>query len=167
MKNTTKKREFDVDKESVKILRVAAFCFSIVSWLATAEGLANYVFDNDWRVYVISFAIQSILFIFNLQLPVYWEKLQLKRLKALFLVLYISFLFASSVFSFVYICTNAVYMPEATQETKSGCAAPSIAEGSQMLWMRLVFKKCRCSLLPISELCAAQERLRQRRERNL
>lgn len=110
MKNTTKKREFDVDKESVKILRVAAFCFSIVSWLATAEGLANYVFDNDWRVYVISFAIQSILFIFNLQLPVYWEKLQLKRLKALFLVLYISFLFASSVFSFVYICTNAVYM---------------------------------------------------------
>lgn len=110
MKNTTKKHEFDVDKEAVKILRVAAFCFSIVSWLATAEGLANYVFDNDWRVYVISFAIQSILFIFNLQLPVYWEKLQLKRLKALFIILYTAFLFSSSVFSFVYICTNAVYL---------------------------------------------------------
>lgn len=110
MKSTANKRKFDAEKEAVKILRVAAFCFSIISWLATAEGLANYVFSNDWRVYVISFAIQSILFIFNLQLPTYWEKLQLKKLKAFFVILYILFLLASSIFSFVYICTNAVYM---------------------------------------------------------
>lgn len=109
MINTADKKRFDVEKEAIKILRVAAFCFSIISWLATSEGLANYVFSNDWRVYVISFAIQSILFIFNLQLPTYWKRLQLKKLKVFFVFLYILFLLASSIFSFVYICTNAVY----------------------------------------------------------
>lgn len=103
-----KRNHFNPETEAIKVLRVAAFCFSIISWLATAEGLANYVFDNDWRVYMISFAIQSILFIFNLQLPQYFH--ELKNKKILFVLVYAVVLVSSSVFSFVYICTNAVYM---------------------------------------------------------
>lgn len=109
----------DRDKESIKIISVAAFCFSIVSCITTATGLGEFVFTDSqaWQAGLISFSIQSMLFIFNLRLPEYCsiicKNIQnskkiidgLKRIfvKSLFLLLYGSVLVSSSLFSFVYI----------------------------------------------------------------
>ena len=95
--------------------------FSIVSWIATAEGLHEYVFTNYyWQAMLISFGIQSILFVFNLKLPEYFRLIGLhsknpnsnliKRFffRILLAIFYILFLFSSSCFSFVYIA-NRVY----------------------------------------------------------
>ena len=36
--------------EGIQIISTAAFCFAIVSWIATAQGLKDYVFDgNGWQ----------------------------------------------------------------------------------------------------------------------
>lgn len=109
MKTAVKtKVPFDSDKEGIRIVKVAAFCFSIISWIATAEGLNDYVFDLWWEAYLISFGIQSILFVFNLKLPQYFKKMKWFS-KIAFVILYIVILVSSSIFSFVYICTSAMY----------------------------------------------------------
>lgn len=59
----------------ITIVTTAAFAFSIVSWKATAEGLQSYVFTNGWEAALISFAIQSILFVLNIKLPFYFHKI--------------------------------------------------------------------------------------------
>lgn len=60
-------------KNGITIISVAALSFAVVSWKATAEGLDAYVFENGWQSMLISFAIQSILFVFNLRLPFYYK----------------------------------------------------------------------------------------------
>lgn len=127
--HTTK--PFDSSKEGIKIVKVAAFCFAIVSWIATSQGLHEYVFqDYYWQAALVSFGIQAILFVFNLKLPEYFDLIgkrtpdnerQLRKtfiahqmrykwvpLQKLIAVFYAVILLASSFFSFVYI-TNLVY----------------------------------------------------------
>lgn len=99
--------------QGIQIIKIAAFCFAIISWVATATGLKNYVFDQYWQALLISFAIQSILFVFNLKLPFYFKKVKRKSFSSwlvrFFTVLfYISLLFTSSWFSYVYI-SNTIY----------------------------------------------------------
>lgn len=68
------KREFNPSKEGIQITKIAAFCFAIISCHATASGLQDYVFiekSKHWQAILISFAIQSILFVLNLRLPGY------------------------------------------------------------------------------------------------
>lgn len=112
-------KKVDVNKESIKIISVAAFCFSIVSCITTATGLGEFVFEDKqaWQAAIISFSIQSILFVFNLRLPGYFAKINgnirtkiniLRPIKLLildivFVALYVLVLLASSLFSFVYI----------------------------------------------------------------
>ena len=112
-------KKIDVHKESIKIISVAAFCFSIVSFITTATGLGEFIFTEKqaWQAAIISFSIQSILFVFNLRLPGYFNKINnniearnivfkfLKKIAidALFILFYICILIASSLFSFVYI----------------------------------------------------------------
>lgn len=122
--------------EGIRIVKAAAFCFAVVSWYATARGLQEYVFIGQyWQALMISFGIQSILFVFNLKLPNYFDRIGeripeefrkhrkyhtwkrrgeskstfrwsfLQKLIALF---YVIVLLASSFFSFVYM-TNLVY----------------------------------------------------------
>lgn len=122
------------NEKSIKIVKVAAFAFALLSWIATAQGLHEYVFqDYYWQALLISFGIQSILFVFNLKLPYFFRKIGRKnqhrelrkyhlgrkkglsktsykwssfqRLTAIF---YAVMIFSSSFFSFVYI-TNLVY----------------------------------------------------------
>lgn len=112
-------KKIDVHKESIKIISVAAFCFSIVSFITTATGLGEFIFTEKqaWQAAIISFSIQSILFVFNLRLPGYFNKINnniaarnivfkfLKKIAidSLFIIFYICILIASSLFSFVYI----------------------------------------------------------------
>lgn len=124
------------EKDEIRIVKVAAFCFALVSWLATGQGLYEYVFrDNYVQAILISFGIQAILFVLNLRLPAYFNKIGeltpadqrehriyhsgakkgqpkstfkwnfWQRLIAFF---YVLVLLSSSFFSFVYI-TNFVY----------------------------------------------------------
>lgn len=109
----------DLNKESIKIISVAAFCFSIVSFITTAAGLGDFVFTDKqaWQATIISFSVQSILFVFNLRLPGYFNKInsninaKYKMLRifkimvvdSVFVFFYFSVLVASSLFSFVYI----------------------------------------------------------------
>lgn len=99
-----------VSEEGFQIITIAAFCFAIISWIATASGLEEFVFkDKYWQALMISFSIQSILFVLNLKLPFYLETKKLKNLLTKFLVkgviilFYIALLLMSSFFSFVYI----------------------------------------------------------------
>lgn len=103
----------------ITIITTAAFAFSIVSWKATAEGLQSYVFTNGWEAALISFAIQSILFVLNIKLPFYFHKIgqntrtnhtkTITHFQTLLLAFYFMVLSSSSFFSFVYICNNVVY----------------------------------------------------------
>ena len=120
------KKRFDSTRESIKIVRVAAFCFAIVSWIATADGLNLYVFENQpIHATLVSFGVQGILFVFNLKLPEYFKRIGAKDnsktvqktrnincsrgYMCVLIALYIAALMFSSTFSFVFICNNAVY----------------------------------------------------------
>lgn len=100
----------DVDKTN-KILKIAAFCFSIISWIATAKGLEIYVFkESAWQAIFVSFAIQAILFIFNLKLPEYYHQVGKSRKLHKFIMVsfYLALLSSSSFFSYIYI-VDSVY----------------------------------------------------------
>ena len=108
-----------------QIIVIAALCFAVVSWRATAAGMKEYVFDSAVEAGLISFGIQSILFVFNLRLPYFLEKMGTlipkgrktqdgKRRKVAVPqiaagIFYLMILFSSSFFSFIYICNTVVY----------------------------------------------------------
>ncbi len=109
----------------IKAMKIAALCFAMVSWHATAQGLKTYVFTSDyaeWQAYAISFAIQAILFVLSLELPSYQKRLKKsggggskRRTLVGVWAFYFVILFCSSLFSFFYI-TDEVY--ESTQYEK-------------------------------------------------
>lgn len=126
-----KHRFKDIEKTSresneQQVLTVAAFCFAIVSWMATARGLQAYVFSGGAEATLISFGVQSILFVFNLRLPFLIEKIgeltpkeerkvnRKGKYKYTFaqkiaMGFYALVLITSSFFSFVYIGNELVY----------------------------------------------------------
>lgn len=80
-----KHRFKDIEKASresneQQVLTVAAFCFAIVSWMATARGLQAYVFSGGAEATLISFGVQSILFVFNLRLATVYKGNIIKNL---------------------------------------------------------------------------------------
>lgn len=111
----------------MRTIRIAALCFAIVSWYATAQGLSTYVFAASnaiWEAGLISFAIQSILFVLNLKLPAYLRQIRGRNVNnsgrrpryslsqrigsAVFAVFYVAILTSSSIFSFFHF-TDQIY----------------------------------------------------------
>lgn len=80
---------------AVHILRYAACALSFISFITTAEGLHKFVFTQVWQAYLASFAVQSILLIFNFLFFHFYVKINsikqfpqfLKRLVTFFVVL--------------------------------------------------------------------------------
>lgn len=123
--NNTKNKNHDQGYKERRIITIASFCFALVSWAATAEGMRKYVFSSGIEAGLISFGIQSILFAFNLRLPYFVEKIgkltpdgerkkKGNRYKwtvrqKLVAAFYAFILLSSSVFSFVYICNSVIY----------------------------------------------------------
>ena len=115
----TKKNVFNSTQAGARIIKVAAFCFAVISWLATSEGLHMYVFNYAWQAHLISFGVQSILFVLNLKLPCYFEQLGKHGtsdkkhpnhlFQAVIAVFYVAAMMFSSFFSFVYISNSVVY----------------------------------------------------------
>lgn len=133
-KNQNKAKKNKSHRTGTAIIRVAAFAFAVVSCYATAEGLSLYVFGPGWQSICISFGIQSILFVLNLKLPAYFNRIgenavdrekkkywfgskrgqekKTYKLTAGQKILggfYLAALLSSSFFSFVYICNHVVY----------------------------------------------------------
>lgn len=132
--NKNKEKKKKSQRTGTAIIRVAAFAFAVVSCYATAEGLSLYVFDSGWQSVCISFGIQSILFVLNLKLPAYINRIgenAVDREKKKYWIgakrgqekntykatagqkilcgFYLVVLLSSSFFSFVYICNHVVY----------------------------------------------------------
>lgn len=115
----TKKRVFNGTQAGSRIIKAAAFCFAVISWLATAEGLRMYVFNYAWQAHLISFGMQSILFVLNLKLPYYFEQLgqygtsgkehRNRLFQTVIAVFYVATILFSSFFSFVHISNSVVY----------------------------------------------------------
>ena len=120
-------RRTSTDQYGMRIIRIAALCFAAVSWYATAQGLNTYVFSGTngaWEAGLISFAVQSILFVLNLKLPAYLQRIRgegeqkvrsrqrrggMQRIGVIvFIVFYVLILFSSSIFSFFHF-TDEIY----------------------------------------------------------
>lgn len=126
-RKTGKSNQISTDQYGVRIIKIAALCFAAVSWYATAQGLNTYVFSGTngaWEAGLISFAIQSILFVLNLKLPAYLQQIRsggvqstrsrqrrggMQRIGVIvFVVFYVLILFSSSIFSFFHF-TDEIY----------------------------------------------------------
>lgn len=132
--NKLKEKRKGSNTTGIVLIRIAAFAFAIVSWKATADGLSKYVFESDWQSGLVSFAIQTILFVFNLKLPFYFAKIgelapdrekkkyrfgtnkgrekkkyKITMFQRVIIGFYCVTLLSSSFFSFVYICNYVVY----------------------------------------------------------
>lgn len=58
-----------------KTIKIVAICLSFISFLSTAEGMENNIFiGHPLRAYMVSLAIQTVLFILSLNLPGYIGK---------------------------------------------------------------------------------------------
>lgn len=90
------------DGNGIRVLKVAALCFAIISFFATAQGLKEFIFHDAVQAYILSFAIQGTLFVLNLRLPSYIGKLK-RMYKVCLITLYAGTLCTSSIFSFIYI----------------------------------------------------------------
>lgn len=103
-------------KSSTQLLRYAASAMAFISFITTAEGMKSFVFNNvSWQAYLASFAVQSILLVFNFLFFHFYVRIKhLKELPSFFkraLTYCIVFLFTgalivSSTFSFVFIANN-------------------------------------------------------------
>lgn len=106
------------DKEvtaSIRLLRYSASALAFISFITTAEGLHVFVFTEVWQAYLASFAVQSILLVFNFLFFHFYIRINnLERFPLFFkrvLTYSIVFLFTvaliiSSTFSFVFIANN-------------------------------------------------------------
>ncbi len=103
-------------KSSTQLLRYAASAMAFISFITTAEGMKSFVFNNvSWQAYLASFAVQSILLVFNFLFFHFYVRIKhLNELPSFFkraLTYCIVFLFTgalivSSTFSFVFIANN-------------------------------------------------------------
>ncbi len=172
-------RKISTDQYGMRIIRIAALCFAAVSWYATAQGLNTYVFSGTngaWEAGLISFAIQSILFVLNLKLPVYLQRIRgegeqearSRRRRGgmqgigviVFVVFYALILLSSSIFSFFHF-TDEIYQGtqyvDATITLKKAYKAAAaeakdyIGEGKKLTLQILTGKVSELStVLPVS-----------------
>lgn len=90
-------------KGAVSLLRICTVLLAVVSFWATAQGMANYVFHAKWQAYAASLAIQGILLGLNFYFPAFWNRIKSKDAKGGLLTLTAIVVFCSSWFSFIFI----------------------------------------------------------------
>lgn len=91
----------------IYIMRIATVLLAIVSWWSTAQGMKQFVFEQEWQANLASLAIQGILLSLDFYLPQIIVKFG-KWGKAGFLFFTAVVLSCSSIFSYIYIA-NYVY----------------------------------------------------------
>lgn len=91
----------------VYIMRIATVLLAIVSWWSTAQGMKQFVFDQEWQANLASLAIQGILLSLNFYLPQILKKFTKIRWKVGFLIFTTVVLSCSSIFSYIFIANYA------------------------------------------------------------
>lgn len=105
MQDMQRERRRSIRPESggVYIMRIATILLAIVSWWATAQGMAEYVFAEKWQANLASLAVQSILLSLNFYLPTFWMYFHRNLAKGILAILVLIVLSCSSWFSYVFI----------------------------------------------------------------
>lgn len=86
------------------ILRIATIILAVVSWWSTAQGMADYVFQEKWQAYLASLGVQGILLGLNFYLPTFWMNTMGSWPKRIVLAgLSLVTLCCSSVFTYIFI----------------------------------------------------------------
>ncbi len=63
---------FHEPNQIVRIIKIVSFMLAMVSWIATAQGLKQYIFtESEFQAYAVSFGIQGLLFVVNLNIMDY------------------------------------------------------------------------------------------------
>lgn len=89
------------------LLRICTFLLAAVSFWATAQGMKEYTFPDNWQAYAASLGIQGLLLGLNFSFFKFWDKCQTDFHKAVLLILTCVVLFCSSWFSYLYIAKQA------------------------------------------------------------
>jgi len=89
------------------LLRICTFLLAAVSFWATAQGMINYTFPEDWQGYAASLGIQGLLLGLNFSLPSFLKHCETKLQQGTLLALATVVLFCSSWFSYLYIAGQA------------------------------------------------------------
>jgi len=89
------------------LLRICTFLLAAVSFWATAQGMKDYTFPDDWQAYAASLGIQGLLLGLNFSFFNFWGRCQKDFHKAVLLIFTCIVLFCSSWFSYLYIASQA------------------------------------------------------------
>lgn len=89
------------------MLRICTFLLASVSFWATAQGMKEYTFPDNWQAYAASLGIQGLLLGLNFSFFKFWDRCQTWFYKAVLLVFTCIVLFCSSWFSYLYIAQQA------------------------------------------------------------
>ena len=95
------------NSEILTLLRICTFLLASVSFWATAQGMKEYTFPDDWQAYAASLGIQGLLLGLNFSFFQFWDKCPTKFHKVALLVFTCIVLFCSSWFSYLYIAQQA------------------------------------------------------------
>lgn len=91
----------------ITLLRICTFLLAIVSFWATAQGMANYTFEQQWQAYAASLGIQGLLLGLNFSLPSFLQKCTTAWSKTALILLTCVVLACSSWFSYLFISGQA------------------------------------------------------------
>lgn len=89
------------------LLRICTFLLAAVSFWATAQGMKEYTFPDDWQAYAASLGVQGLLLGLNFSFFKFWDRCQTYFHKGVLLILTGVVLFCSSWFSYLYIAEQA------------------------------------------------------------
>ncbi len=94
-------------KGVLTLLRICTFLLAVVSFWATAQGMKEYTFSEEWQAYAASLGIQGLLLGLNLSLPAFLRKCETGFSKIVLVLLTCVALLCSSWFSYLYISEQA------------------------------------------------------------
>lgn len=89
------------------LLRICTCLLAAVSFWATAQGMIDYTFPEDWQAYAASLGIQGLLLGLNFSLPSFLKQCKGRLQQVVLMSLTAVILFCSSWFSYLYIAGQA------------------------------------------------------------
>lgn len=89
------------------LLRICTCLLAAVSFWATAQGMIDYTFPEDWQAYAASLGIQGLLLGLNFSLPSFLKQCNGRGQRVVLMCLTAVILFCSSWFSYLYIAGQA------------------------------------------------------------
>lgn len=122
----------DQNQKLKSILSTSALSVALISWGTTANGLYVYVFDYFWQAYIMSAALQGVLFALSIKgIDLFFQFKKIYE-KGLLIVIWILLLGASSTFSYVYISRTVYSDKELEDDAKRVLNAYCLKENYEL-----------------------------------